>query len=139
LSTIAASQSGMSGLISRIGRGVLRAHVIEDGHRITLEGSPPGAQGVERAPQAEQVGAVVERLRPGLLRCHVLRRARQDAFLRQAGVTDCPGQAEVGDLDSLHAVFEQNVGRLNVAMDQTLRMSGGQARCRLPADAEDLS
>ena len=37
-------------------------------------------------------------------------------------------QAEVGELHTLDAVFEQNVGRLDVAMDQSLRMSSGQSR-----------
>ena len=47
--------------------------------------------------------------------------------LRQAGVVDGAGQAEVGDLDALHAVLQQNVGRLDVAVDQALLVGGRQS------------
>ena len=47
--------------------------------------------------------------------------------LRQAGVVGGAGQAEVGDLDALDAVLQQDVGRLDVAMDQPLRVGGRQA------------
>ncbi len=60
------------------------------------------------------------------------------AGLRQAGVGGGPGQAEVGDLDPLDAVFQQDVGRLDVAVDQPLGVGGGQAGGRLHADAQDL-
>ncbi len=60
-----------------------------------------GAQGVQHAAQAEQVRAVIDRFAPGLFRGHVLRRADQDAALRQAGMVRGPGQAEIGDLDPL--------------------------------------
>ena len=69
---------------------------------------------------------------------HVLRRAGDDAALRQAGVVDRPGQAEVGDLDALDAVLQQDVGRLDVAVDQPLGVGRRQAGGRLHADAEDL-
>ena len=61
-----------------------------------------------------------------------------DAGLRHLHVVGGAGQAEVGDLDALDAVFEQDVGRLDVAMDQALLVSGGQAGGDLAADAEDL-
>ena len=41
--------------------------------------------------------------------------------LRQAGVVDGAGQAEVGELDPLDAVFQQDVGRLDVAVDEARR------------------
>ena len=53
-------------------------------------------------------------------------------------VVDRAGQAEVGDLDPLDAVLQQDVRRLDVAMDQPLRVGGRQPRGRLHADAEDL-
>ena len=81
---------------------------------------------------------LIDRLAAGLLRGHVLRRAGDDAGLRQAGVVRRPRQAEVGDLDPLDAVFQQDVGRLDVAVDQPLGVRGGQAGGRLHADAEDL-
>ena len=54
---------------------------------------------------------MVDRLAAGLLGGHVLRRAGDDAALRQAGVVDRPGQAEVGELDPLDAVLQQDVRR----------------------------
>ena len=66
-------------------------------------GGRPVHSGVEHAAQAEQVAAGVDRLAAGLLRRHVLRRAGDHAGLRQAGVVDRPGQAEVGDLQPLDA------------------------------------
>ena len=58
--------------------------------------------------------------------------------LRQAGVVDGAGQAEVGDLDALDAVLQQDVGRLDVAMDQPLLVRGRQPLGDLQADAQDL-
>jgi hypothetical protein len=63
---------------------------------------------------------VVHVLAGGLFGRHVQRRAGDHARLRQAGVVGRAGQAEVGDLDSLHAVFQQDVRRLDVAVDQPL-------------------
>ncbi len=57
---------------------------------------------------------------------------------RQAGVIDRSGQAEVGDLHPLDPVLQKDVGRLDVAMDQSLGMGRGQARSRLHADPQDL-
>ena len=58
--------------------------------------------------------------------------------LRQAGVVGGAGQAEVGELDALHAVLQQDVGRLDVAVDQPLRVRRRQAAGDLEADAQDL-
>ena len=80
---------------------------------------------------------MVDRLAPGLLGGHVLRRAGDDAALRQAGVVDRAGQAEVGDLDPLDAVLQQDVGRLDVAVDQPLGVGRGQPGGRLHADPQD--
>ena len=91
------------------------------------------------AAQAEQVGAVVDRLAAGLLGGHVLRRAGHDAALRQAGVVGGAGQAEVGELDPLDAVLQQDVGRLDVAVDQPLRVRRRQPGGRLHADPQDLA
>ena len=60
-------------------------------------GGLAGAAGVQDAAQAEQVGAVVDRLASGLLGGHVLRRAGDDArsAVRLASSAGA-GQAEVG-------------------------------------------
>src|SRR5437763_1769838 len=76
--------------------------------------------GVEHAPQAEQVGALVHRFAARLFRGHILRRAGHHAGLRQAGIRRCTRHAEVGELDSLVPVFQEDVGRLDIAVDQSL-------------------
>ena len=98
----------------------------------------PGAHRIQHAAQAEEVGPVVDRLAARLLGRHVLRRPGHHAALRLAGVVDGAGQPEVGDLDPLDAVLQQDVRRLDVAMDQALGMRGGQSQRRLHADAQDL-
>ena len=55
-----------------------------------------------------------------------------------AGVIDGAGQAEVGDLDALDAIFQQDVRRLDVAMHQPLLVGGGQPFGDLHADAQDF-
>ncbi len=47
-------------------------------------------------------------------------------------------QAEVGDLDPLDAVLQQDVRRLDVAMDQALGVRRGQPERRLHADPKDF-
>jgi hypothetical protein len=74
----------------------------------------------------------------GLLGGHVLRRAGDDTGLSQSGIIGRPGQAEVGNLDALDAVLEQDVGRLDVAVDQSLGVGGGEAGGGLHTDAENL-
>ena len=104
-SIMASSQSGTSGLISRIGRWRRRRRV-EDGHRrVGPERRPPRGHRIKSGPKREQIGASVDRLAPGLLGGHVLRRSRDHAALRQAGVVDGPGQAEVGELHPLNTIF----------------------------------
>ena len=66
------------------------------------------------------------------------RGADQGAVLRQPRVVDGAGQAEVGDLDPRQLVLEHDVRRLDVAVDQALRVGGGQARGDLHADPQQL-
>ncbi len=118
----------------------LVAHALEHGQRAAgAEGRPAAGHHVQHAAQAEQVGAVVERLAAGLFGGHVHRRARHDPPLRDAGVVRRAGQPEVGELGAqLRVAFEQHVGRLDVAVDQLVGVGGGQPLGHLPADAQDL-
>ena len=106
--------------------------------RLGAERRPAGTHRVEHAAQAEQVAPLIDRLAAGLLRRHVLRRAGDDAGLRQAGVVGRAGEAEIGQLHPLDAVGQQDVGRLHVAVNQPLGMGGGQPGGGLHADAEDF-
>src|SRR6266851_4940705 len=49
------------------------------------------------------------------------------------------GQAEVGDLDPLDVVLQENVGRLDVAVDQPPGVRRRQPGGDLHADAHDLA
>ena len=60
------------------------------------------------------------------------------AGLRNPDIVDAAGQTEIGDLDAFDPVLEEDVGRLDVAVDQTLRMRRRQARRDLHADAQNL-
>jgi hypothetical protein len=103
------------------------------------ERRPAAAHDVEHAAEAEQVRPVVNGLAHGLLRRHVQRRAGDKAALRQAGVVGGAGQAEVGQLDPLlDAGLQQDVARLDVAVDQPHGVRRGQAGGDLPADARHL-
>ena len=121
------------------GPGYVIAYALEDGHRrVGAEGRMAGTHRIQDAAETEQVGAVIDGLAAGLLGGHVLRRAGDDARLRQAGVVHGPRQPEVGELHPLHTVFQQDVRRLDVAVDQSLSMRRGQPGRRLHADAQDL-
>ena len=94
------------------------------------KGRVTGADGVQHTAEAEEVAAVIEPFAAGLLRRHVGGRAGDEPRLCQAGVIDGAGQAEVGDLDALDAIFEQNVGRLDVTVDETVWRAPPLARRR---------
>jgi hypothetical protein len=117
----------------------LVADATQHGHQARCpEGRPARAHGVQHAAQAEQVAARVHRLAPRLLRRHVVRRAGDHPALRQVGVVGRPRQAEIGELDALDAVLQQDVSGFDVAVDQPLGVGGDQAGGRLHADAQDL-
>ena len=134
------SHCGVSGMISRIGRGVSSATRLSTASVLFgPERRPAGSHLVEHAAEAEQVGPLVERFALGLLRGHVHRRAGDDPALRDAGVVGRPGQAEVGDLHALlRPALEQDVARLDVAVDQAGGVGGGQPLGDLPADPQHL-
>jgi hypothetical protein len=50
------------------------------------------------------------------------------------GVVVGTGQAEIGDFDPIAVVFQQNVGRFDVAVNQPLLMSRGESGGDLCAD-----
>ena len=133
------SQSGTSGLSSRNGAGTSSAIRRRTAERPPAgERQPAGAEGVEHAAQAEQVGPMVDRLAARLLGRHELRRADDDPVVGQAGIIGRAGQAEVDDLDAPRRAVEQDVGRLDVAVDQAVGMRGGQAESDLPPDPDDF-
>ena len=136
----AASQAGMSGLISRIGRASVSVMRRRTPKLVSARnGGRPVAHGVEDAAEAEQVAAASTGVAAGLLGRHVVRRAGQVAGVREAGVVGRAGQAKVGEQRPLDALLQQDVRRLHVAVDEALGVGGGQAGGGLLADAQDFA
>ena len=133
------SQSGVSGMISGMGRGGSSATRLRTA---SAEGARNGGRPLTiwystlpRLNRSARWSIVVPE---GLLRGHEHRRAGDDAALRDAGVVGGAGQAEVGDLRLVRPAFEQDVARLDVAVDQVTRMGRGQPLGDLPADPQHL-
>src|SRR5262249_42850521 len=61
-----------------------------------------------------------------------------EAALRQANVVGGTGQAEVRQPYALHAVLQQDVGRLDIAVDQPVLVSCRQTAGDLHADTQNL-
>ena len=95
-------------------------------------------QVMQRAAQAVNVGPMIDRGRiDRLLGRHVVGSANHSASHRHIGAGSRtfravvePSQAEVGDFDHAALVAEQIV-RLDIAVNDPLRMSVGQASCGL--------
>lgn len=98
----------------------------------------PRAQHVQNAAETEEIGAMIDVAAGDLFGSHVRRCAIDDARLRQARIIHGAGKTEIRDLDARHAVLKQDVSWLDVAVDQSLLVRGGQAGRRLLADAKDL-
>src|SRR5262249_7532151 len=119
--------------------GRLLANALQDGHRAAgAKGRPARAHRVEDTAEAKQIAALVDRLAFRLFRRHVLRRAGHDPALCQTRLGGRACEAKVGDLDALDAFFEEDIGRLDVAVNQSLTVRGREPGCSLHADAKDL-
>ena len=104
-----------------------------------LEGRVAGDQVIEHRAQAVDVGTRVELGAVELLRRHVGQRA--DAVDLRLVRAQVQRAAEVGQLDVAHlavAAHGQDVGRLDVAVDQPLAVAVAQRHRALEADFDDL-
>ncbi len=118
---------------------VFAADALEYGHRRTgPKWRLSRAEDIQHAAQAEQVAALVDVLALGLFGRHIGWCARDESCLRPADVVDRLRQAEVRDFHPLDAVFQKDVGRLDIPMNQALRVSRRQSLGSLQADAQDL-
>ena len=106
--------------------------------RIALKRRLAGAHLVDDRAEAEQVGPGVARFADGLLGRHVQRRARDKTGARQLHIVGDAGQAEIGQLHAVVRRLQQNIARLDVAMDEPLRVGRRQALRDLHADAHDF-
>ena len=80
---------------------------------------------------------MIERLAVGLFRRHVVRRAGDDAGVGQVGIVRRSCQAKVGQVGPLDAVFQQNVGRFDVAVDEALSVRRGAQGDFTPSKKRD--
>ena len=104
-----------------------------------LERVGSGRHLVHEQAKGKEIGAKVDVVAPNLLGRHVGRRADQRAGQRQPRVRQIlhAGDAEIEDLH--HAgVAAHDVFRLQIAMDDAVRMSGGQRPRELRRDVDDL-
>src|SRR6185503_686819 len=89
--------------------------------------------------ERKDVAPPVELFTTDLLRREVVRAAHHRAGLRQLGrLPQHLGDAEVADLH-LAATVEQDVARLDVAVDDALAMRGVEPLGSLPSDAQHLA
>ena len=130
---------GHVGLHLPNGDGRLFADLMKHGESgRAAEGRQAGTHGIKHTSQAEQVGPVIDHLPARLLRRHVFRRAGDHTVPCELHVVRHAGQAEIGNPHAGQAVFQQQVGGLDVPVDQSLRVRRRQPRRRLVADADAL-
>ena len=95
---------------------------------------------IQHAAKAEEIGSMIQRLAHRLFGSHVHRRSGDHARSSQTGVVGGSCQSEVGDFHFLlNVAFDQNIARLNVAMDQAQSMSRCKSTGDLLAKVQNLS
>ena len=121
-------------MISRIGLGASSVRRFKTANVVGApKRRPPATCGVEHAPQAKEIGPLVDCPDHRLLGRHVERRSDDESRLREVGIVDQAGQAEVGDLYPTRPILQHDVARLDVAVDEPCRVRSGQAPCELIA------
>ena len=107
--------------------------------RLRSERRPASQHRVNHAAEAEKVGAVIERFPTRLFRRHVHRRTGHNSATCQAGIVGGTRQPKVRDLHLLlRSVIDQDVRRLDVAVNQSLVVGGSQTLRDLPGDIQSL-
>ena len=53
-----------------------------------------------------------------------------------ARVVGCSRQPKIGDLGIRRSIVEEDIGRLDIAVDQAVGVSGGQTACNVAADLD---
>ncbi len=107
--------------------------------RIALEGRTTAAHFIENRAQTEKIGTRVGRFAHRLFGRHIERSAAHETGASELHIFGGAGQAEVGQLHAVVRRLEQNVARLDIAVNQPLGMRGREAMRGLHADAHDLA
>ena len=139
-SIVSASHSGTAGFSSRSGRCLASAICLRIASaELPVNGGCPAHISYRIAPRLNRSERWIGLFAQRLLRRHVERRAGHESGARELHVFGDAGQAKVGQLDAIVRRFQQNVARLDVAMDQSLRVRGRQPVRGLHADPHDLA
>ncbi len=134
---------GGGGVDQRIEHGQRRRLVAQDLHqhgrlRLGLERLAVDEQLVEDQPHREDVAAVIDGVAAHLLRRHVVRRADDHADLRQPRLAGA-GDPEIQDLQDVRVAAENQVGRLDVAVDDAVLVGEGEAAADLDDQLDALA
>ncbi len=114
--------------------------LLENGQRrIAGKRGLAGAHLVQDRAQTEQVGSLIGLFAQRLLGGHVERRAGDESGGRELHILGDASQAKIGQLHAALRRFQQDVARLDVAMDQSLLVGRRETLCGLHADAHDLA
>ena len=120
------------------GHRLLVDDVIENGgRRVSWKRPAAGEKLVENTPRREDIGSSVELLTPDLLRRHVVNRSYHHAAFRDLVAPFHTSDPEIHDLD-LPVVQTAKVGRLDVAMDNTVLVGEVESATKLDDDIERL-
>ena len=119
----------LRGLDVSLGDAVKQADLV----RRLAERGPALERRIQRRAEGEDVGGIPGLRAPGHFRREVGRRAGQHAGGRHRAVPDGVGDAEVADPRGA-VVGHEDVGRLDVAVDDAGRVGGGQRRGHLRAE-----
>ena len=106
--------------------------------RVSRKRRLTGAHLVQDGTKAEQIRTKIGLFTQCLFRCHVKRGPAHESGPGQFHIVRHASQAEVGQLHAIVGGFQQNVSGLDVAMNQSLRMSRHQAVRGLHRDAHDF-
>ena len=120
-------------------RGVVQGDAADEALRVfERERRAAGDRFMDRGAERVDVATRVERRSVALesLGRHVGERSGEHTLARYARIGLGPGQAEVDE--DRHPVVEDHVGRLDVAMDHTGAMRGGERASDLSADLRPL-
>jgi hypothetical protein len=99
----------------------------------TIKRGAQGQEFVQSSAETKDVGTPVNDTGASLLGAHIPRGSKQTIMLCKARVSDPSGQAEVGDPDCPLGV-DQQVGRLDVAVDDSLVVGVSECLGSLKAD-----
>jgi hypothetical protein len=105
--------------------------------RVVPEWRVARAECIHHDAETEQIGLSVARFAADLLRGHVLWSASDQSASRRAHVAGDPREAEIRDAGALGTLVQQDVFRLDIAMDQSLPMRSRQRTGDLQADSDD--